>query len=789
MTEHKEPIGTGAKGPNEADRNNNSETVTFARSLGFFDATMIGVGAMIGAGIFVLTGIASGVAGPAAILAFALNGLVTLFTAFSYAELASAIPEAGGGYSYIKRAFPPWIGFLSGWMLWFAYTVACSLYALGFGSYFWEFFHKYTPDLSHTVQEFLTFWPHSHVAIITILIGIALLALNYRGAEVTGKFENIITVSKIIILGVFIFFGVMEAFRDPAMVSEAFQPFFPKGFGGVIVAMGLTFIAFEGYDLIATVSEEVKEPEKNIPKAIFVSLGITMVIYMLIIFVSIGALPAAEGKQSWQILGEKGETAIVEAAKAFMPAFGVAVIVFGGLLSTVSALNATILASSRVAFTMGRDRFLPQALSNIHPRSRTPHVAIFVTGIILLGLAVSLDVTVVGSAASVMFLLTFTLVNLSVLILRTDRSIKRRYTIPFYPWPPLLGAFTSIFLAIYQLNLGAEGIRSWSVSFGWIIIGLIIYFAFFRQQAIELLPQVITPYPEKEPEVSEPEFRVIVPVYNPDNVEVLVGSACQLARSHLPHAEVVVVSIVEVPIQLKISEGLKYVSQRRPVLSAAKKLGREFGVPLRTEVRIAHKTSRAILEMVRTEKANMLILGWRGYSGRRETVFGSIVDDVIDRVMCDLLVIKFDPELKIPFRKLLLPTAGGPNARFVASLAGDLIKEGGSLTLAGVIRSSTDEEAQKIARQGVADTMAEIPFEVNTKRKLLYGSNIAEAVVKESKSDTYDVVMVGATKVSTFKRAMFGKIPEQIARDCFTPVILVKHFEGAKSWLNRFLGK
>ena len=122
--------------------------LAFARTLGLFDATMIGVGAMIGAGIFVLTGIAAGVSGPASILAFALNGAVTLLTAFAYAELATAIPEAGGGYAYVRRAFPGAVGFTAGWMLWFAYTVACSLYALGFAGYFWEFFLKYLPSVS-----------------------------------------------------------------------------------------------------------------------------------------------------------------------------------------------------------------------------------------------------------------------------------------------------------------------------------------------------------------------------------------------------------------------------------------------------------------------------------------------------------------------------------------------------------------------------------------------------------------------------------------------------------------
>ena len=157
---------------------------TFARDLGLFDATMIGVGAMIGAGIFVLTGIAAGVSGPASILAFALNGAVTLLTAFAYAELATAIPEAGGGYAYVRRAFPGAVGFTAGWMLWFAYTVACSLYALGFAGYFWEFFLKYLPGLTDSVLGVVG--EQGAILLVTLLVGGLFIRLNVRGAEVTG---------------------------------------------------------------------------------------------------------------------------------------------------------------------------------------------------------------------------------------------------------------------------------------------------------------------------------------------------------------------------------------------------------------------------------------------------------------------------------------------------------------------------------------------------------------------------------------------------------------------------
>jgi APA family basic amino acid/polyamine antiporter len=301
--------------------------VTLARTLGFFEATMIGLGAMIGAGIFVLTGIAAGEAGPAAIIAFALNGVVTAFTALSYAELASAIPEAGGGYSFVKRAMPGWVGYLSGWMLWFAYIVACSLYALGFSGYFLEFVAKYFPSGHELIIGFLgQDWSQG---LVTLFISLFFVSLNIIGTDVTGKAESVITLAKD--------FGLAAILGDPQRALDSFSPLFPKGMGGVIVAMGLTFIAFEGYDLIATVSEEVAEPTVNIPKAIFASLGIAVLIYLFVVFVSLGAIDSGD-MPSWQFLGQFQEMAVVKAAENFMPWFGVALIVAGGLFSTMSAL-------------------------------------------------------------------------------------------------------------------------------------------------------------------------------------------------------------------------------------------------------------------------------------------------------------------------------------------------------------------------------------------------------------------------------------------------------------------
>jgi APA family basic amino acid/polyamine antiporter len=155
------------------------------------------------------------------------------------------------------------------------------------------------------------------------------LTVNIIGTHATGKTENVITMAKIVILSVFIFFGLKQVLSAPEVTAENFSPLFPLGFSGVLAAMGLTFIAFEGYDLIATVSEEVKEPRRTIPKAILLSLSITVAIYLLVVFSCIGAVPSAEGLPTWQLLGKYKEIGIIRAAQGFMPKFGV-ILILGG---------------------------------------------------------------------------------------------------------------------------------------------------------------------------------------------------------------------------------------------------------------------------------------------------------------------------------------------------------------------------------------------------------------------------------------------------------------------------
>jgi APA family basic amino acid/polyamine antiporter len=453
--------------------------------LGLLDATMIGMGAMIGAGIFVLTGLAAEIAGPAAILVFALNGVVTAFTALSYAELAASIPKSGGGYAFVREIFEDLPSFIMGWMLWFAYMIAGALYALGFAPNFIELLHVYgvtpPPDqvgaLALPVVDAAVPLAFA-LAFVAVLL---LVALNAVSTAASGSVETIFTIIKVGILVVFVAFGL----TSPMFSGAEFQPLFAEGSGAtaLLPAMGLTFIAFEGYDLITTVTEEVENPRENIPKAIVLSLVVTVVVYLAVVTVAVGTL-GAEG------LADAGEAGIATAATEFMPTGlpiiqnGGALIVFGAVFSTLTALNAVVIASSRVAFAMGREGQLLPSFGRIHHRFGTPFVAILASAVVMLG-SVALPTQSAGNMSSLFFLLSFIIVNVAVIRLRRERpNMNRPYEMPFYPAPPLIGAGLNLVLTgvLVEYLLRTDPLAL-GLSVGWILLGVVAYAGLRRRRA------------------------------------------------------------------------------------------------------------------------------------------------------------------------------------------------------------------------------------------------------------------------------------------------------------------
>jgi amino acid transporter len=455
-----------------------------AAELGLLDATMIGMGAMIGAGIFVLTGLAAEIAGPAAILVFALNGVVTAFTGLSYAELAAAIPKSGGGYAFVREVFADLPSYLMGWMLWFAYMIAGTLYALGFAPNFLELLHVYgfvpPPDQVGAVAFPLVpveVPAQVGLAFVAVLL---LVSVNAVSTAASGSLETVFTVVKVGILVLFVAFGIASPMFAP---GAEFQPLFTgdRTPFAILPAMGLTFIAFEGYDLITTVTEEVENPRENIPKAIFISLAATVVVYLAVVTVAIGTL-GADG------LAAAGEAGIARAATEFMPTFpvvgnGGAIIVFGAVFSTLTALNAVVIASSRVAFSMGREGQLLPSIGRIHHRFGTPFVAILASSVVML-VAVVLPTASAGNMSSLFFLLSFVVVNGAVIKLRRERpNMTRPYRVPYYPIPPILGIVLNLVLTVVLVEyLVRTDPLALVLTAGWIGLGVVAYYGVVRER-------------------------------------------------------------------------------------------------------------------------------------------------------------------------------------------------------------------------------------------------------------------------------------------------------------------
>ncbi|MHA2094858.1 MAG: APC family permease, partial [Candidatus Hodarchaeales archaeon] len=448
-----------------------------SRDMTVTQATMTGVGAMIGAGIFVLTGIAAGIAGPGLLVAFAFNGVIATLIAMVYAELGSAMPEAGGGYIWARAGLGETQGFFSGWMSWFAAAVAGSLYALGFGAYFVALLS----NIGFVIPENSIILVEKSIAVIIIVL---FLLINQLGSSVMGKAEVWISGAKILILVFFIVTGLLIMTGNPTQSLSNLNDFFPKGFFTIFMAMGFTFIAFEGYEVVCQTGEEIYDPKVSIPKSVILSVLIVIPIYLLVGLVSLGAFTPPDGLPTFEFLSQHEELGLLYAAEQMIPGLGLVVILFGGLLSTLSALNAAIYSSTRVAFALGRDGSLPSKLGTVSPKRHTPVTSINITGLLILVMAIIIPIDTVAASADFMFMILFGQVLLASMIIRKKvRKSKEKldygFKTPLFPLIPVVGgiALTTIFLFTLVLHLDA-----FVTTLIWLALGSIVYYFFARSR-------------------------------------------------------------------------------------------------------------------------------------------------------------------------------------------------------------------------------------------------------------------------------------------------------------------
>ncbi|MFH1502331.1 MAG: amino acid permease [Candidatus Eisenbacteria bacterium] len=392
------------------------------KSLGLMDVFSIATGAMISSGLFILPGMAFERAGPAVAFSYLLAGLLAATGLLSIAELTTAMPKAGGDYFFVSRGMGPAVGTVAGLLTWFALSLKAAFALVG-----------------------MTLFARLVLPIDAHVVGIGLcvffVALNVFGVREAARLQVGLVVALLAIMAVYVIRGV------PAVEVQRFEPFAPQGLRAVFATAGFVFISYGGLLKVASVSEEVRNPARTVPLGMTLSLVVTCVLYVLMIFVTVGVLRP-------EVLSGS-PTPITDGARAFMGGAGALALGIAATLAFLTTANGGIMAASRYLFAVSRDGLLPAPLGRVGTRSGTPYVALIVTGALVSGaLFVKLDVLV--QAASAVLMTTYMLANLAIIILRESRvqNYRPSFRAPLYPWIQLAG-LTGLSFVILEMGESA----------------------------------------------------------------------------------------------------------------------------------------------------------------------------------------------------------------------------------------------------------------------------------------------------------------------------------------------
>ena len=403
-------------------------------TLGLWSTTAINVGAIIGGGIFVVTGIVAGYAGSALLISMGIAAIIALLTALSFTELSTWQPIEGSSYEYTRQLVSPFAGFLSGWMWIISNTFGGAAVSLGFGYYF----HAAIPILPANV--------------IAAAACLAFTALNFFGVRGSATLNNVLVATKLLILAFFVVFGLLF------FKTENFAPFTPLS-SGVFFGAFFIFFAYGGFARATIVAEEVKDARRNVPRAVLLSLGISTAVYILVGIVAVGLVKP-------NILAQS-TSPLTSAIGASGVPLAVQIVSIGGLVATASVLLTGILGVSRMAFSMARRGDLPKALSKLHPSYCTPYISVLAIGAAMILLVLLVDLTSVVAVSTFALLFWYVFANFAAFRLKIENRLYPRFV-------PILGLSTCLVLLAIVLVVAPI---AWATGIAFLVIGSVIYLA------------------------------------------------------------------------------------------------------------------------------------------------------------------------------------------------------------------------------------------------------------------------------------------------------------------------
>jgi APA family basic amino acid/polyamine antiporter len=705
--------------------------VRFQASMSLLGATTLGVGALMGAGIYVLIGLAAGHAGPSAWLSYLLCGLLSFISVLMYGELARRVPVTGGGYAYAHHGLGSFAAFMTGWLLALGSIFACAMYALGFAFYI-------TSILAQDLPGFM-------IKGIALLIVVLLTIINCFGTKGSDRILRFFTWGNLLVLLILILFSLPQA------KTEMLKPLFPRGLTGMVEAIPIIYVSFFGYQLIANNAEEIRDATKTVPKAMILSMMVSLIFYVAIALISVMVVP-------WQVLS--GSSApLVEVALKGIGRLGWFLVAVGGILAAGAALNSTLLSQSRQIFAMGKDGFLPPLLGRIHHIHRTPVAALWLGGLTtIIAVAVG-NLSFIVKSANFCLIVSSLPVSLALAKLYKTSAPEKRpsFLKRCIPWAALI-ANLSLLLTFDTISIFV-GLQLTG-------IGVLIFFFYSRKPAARSRAGTSIVLTDRKKPILKKGYRILIPLANPKTQQALFSLSEALLEGR--SGELMPLTVIEAYDQIDLSGALDEIDKPLQILDESAHSATTPHTRIRPILRVSRSLSRGIVDAAEEEGCSLIVMGYAGDDTGRSF---QIMEEVLNLARTDTLLLK----LKDAFspRRIGVALGSSLNLPLMVRVAGALADRfSGEITFLNILPTQYTPEQKTHADKVLVEAIRKHGS------RALYRSQVASAddplTFLVEKSKDFDFLIVGTTKVGFLQRATVGTFSSQLVGSSHCSVAVVR---------------
>ena len=717
------------------------------RQLNLIQVIMLGAAGTIAAEIFVLTGHAAGKAGPDAVLALIIAGLMTLPVALNYCELATTYPVTGGAMTYVGEGFGKGlIMFLVGSLDALSSTFYAALSAVGF---------------AYSLKVFLPFMPIIPVAIsIITIVGL----MHIRGVQQAGNIQIVLGAFLLIVFISFVVVGLVkpsgfswETFNSGRTVFEGQS--LARNVSLILGTIALVYNAYVGFEVIADDAEEITRPNRNIPLGILISLGIATVIYTSVSFVTIGTVDYSALTGS--------ETALTDAAQVFWPRFGVPLLGAAGLVATLTSVNSAMLSATREVFTLSRERVWPQIFSRLS-HYRTPYMAtIFVLIVSCLVATIGLvDFLSFISSAGYMFVLVWA--SMAMIRLRKKYpQVDRPFKVPFFP------------LTAYLATGGGILIIAFADLRALLFLGIVIVML----SIVYYLLKMVSSRKAVRAEILEKlgGGRYLLAATNANTFISLVKVAARLAE-HQEDTSICLFKVIKPPLGQPKANMDKILEDNQRSMQNVLRLAAPFAlrrnVPIYTKQKVAANVETGLSEEIKSPNpVHMIMLGWPSEETNLK-IPHNIIKEVLISTEQDVCVLR-DRNLA-SLQHILVPVGTGPNARMALHMAGELAyQKDVTITALRLVPEDTDDEKLEdelhLLQEIIETELGELPQFLTTRVEM--AENVVEGIIAETERVPYDLLIIGASEEVFSPNYIFGKLNDALIDEVTCSMLIARRFQ------------